>query len=576
MSRYQPAPRRLVDGGDGSGEHTEIGALLARVGSAEPQPFDRQRVWAKLSERPLQRRPRLRLALALATSAALAVVVVVVQPWASAPPAASIDVFARVAMVAGDVRVGSAPARVGELLSDGDVVKTRSRSRAFVRFEPGAGVLLEAGTDAALHAADNGQRVTLNRGQLTTVTPGTVRTYMEIRTQRYVFLAAGTVFTVRSETDEVSLKVSEGVVEVSGTAPVRVVSGWCWSSTTEAVRPCEAGRTMALVKLLARPVEQASTLHVESEDPMTVAIDGYEFGPTPIQWWSPLGRQTLSGQMQNEQYSAEVDVIATGTHFRFARKTARRRHSGPPFSQTRRHSRPRGRGMRRRAAVQTTAEPTIDDDRVSKLRERLASATSDDERQQLYYELGVILTGLGKHRGAIAAFEEVVEIGGAHAELAVYELGRVTQRYLGDNDAAIRWLRTYQRRFPDGALRQEIELSLIESSVARPEQALQLIDAFLVTYQRSERRHEVRLLRANILRGKSDFGGALSEYERVLGGKPRPALADDATYFAALCEAKLGRLEASKRRLEAYLERFVAGKHRDAAERTLESSDTIK
>ena len=31
MSRYQPAPRRLVDGGDGSSDHTDVGELFKFV-----------------------------------------------------------------------------------------------------------------------------------------------------------------------------------------------------------------------------------------------------------------------------------------------------------------------------------------------------------------------------------------------------------------------------------------------------------------------------------------------------------------------------------------------------------------
>ena len=74
---------------------------------------------------------------------------------------------------------------------------------------------------------------------------------------------------------------------------------------------------------------------------------------------------------------------------------------------------------------------------------------------------------------------------------------------------------------------------------------------------------------ANLLRDRGDCARALVEYQRLVQESPVAPQADDAAYFAAFCEARLGRGAAARESLQRYLERYPAGRHRAEAEQAL-------
>jgi tetratricopeptide (TPR) repeat protein len=184
------------------------------------------------------------------------------------------------------------------------------------------------------------------------------------------------------------------------------------------------------------------------------------------------------------------------------------------------------------------------------------------------------LAGQGQHRQAFEAFRHVAAVGGRHEETALYEMGRLQQRHLGDPAGALAAFEEYRRRFPDGALRQKVDHMTIESLVALrlPERALAEIARFLRVYPSSGRRLDIELLRAHAYRGSGLARLALKEYDEIVLAVPGTPAADDADYFAAECELSLGRPEVARGRLEEYVMRYPSGRHRSAAQAELARS----
>ncbi len=210
-------------------------------------------------------------------------------------------------------------------------------------------------------------------------------------------------------------------------------------------------------------------------------------------------------------------------------------------------------------------------DPVLALKARLTHAVPGDEREALLYELGVILTRLGRYREALDAFTEVAQGTSTHAELALYEVGRLNVRYLGDAARALLALERYRARYPSGLLRQEVDLTLVEAllQAAALERATEELDAFLRVYPSSERTADVLLLRGNVRRSRGQCDQALSDYDAVAKLTSQGAVADDARYFAAVCAAVTGNVASARQKLTEYLQTFANGLHRADAERAL-------
>jgi TolA-binding protein len=165
------------------------------------------------------------------------------------------------------------------------------------------------------------------------------------------------------------------------------------------------------------------------------------------------------------------------------------------------------------------------------------------------------------------ALEALSSGGGPGADIALYELANVRRRYLGDVAGALAALQRYQTAYPQGALLQETEISMIELELASPDPgaALSQINRFLSAYPNSERTPEVYWLRGNLLRAHRDFAGALESYQRVQGGDRE----EEALYFRAVCQERLGQIDAAAETLRTYLQRFPSASHAADARRAL-------
>ncbi len=195
----------------------------------------------------------------------------------------------------------------------------------------------------------------------------------------------------------------------------------------------------------------------------------------------------------------------------------------------------------------------------------LAPAASSPPSSPLEQALDLIRSH--RYPEAERALEALSSGGGPGADIALYELANVRQHHLDDFAGAHAALQRYRTTYPQGALVQEAEISMIELELARPDPsaALSHIDQFLSTYPGSERASEVHWLRGNLLRENGDFSGALESYRRVQSG----AREEEALYFRAVCQQQLGQTDLAAETLRTYLQRFPAASHAADAQRAL-------
>jgi len=108
--------------------------------------------------------------------------------------------------------------------------------------------------------------------------------------------------------------------------------------------------------------------------------------------------------------------------------------------------------------------------------------------------------GEGRTEDALALLTHCAKGAGPAAENAAYEMGRVLRDGLRRPRAAVAAWGAYRNRFPNGLLRAEADLSILETlaRVGDKSAALAEAESFLVRYPQSERRDEVVKLVARL------------------------------------------------------------------------------
>ncbi|MBI3183061.1 MAG: tetratricopeptide repeat protein [Myxococcales bacterium] len=592
-------PARLADGGG-----TEpLSRLLSAVGEAEPPLGLEEAVWRKVLEarRP---RPRRWLWAALAVPALASLALVLAWPSNREEPVAVL------ALASGEVRLlrpesGWSEATVGERLAAGSRLSTARESRALLRIG-GTVALLEENGRASVQRGSGGLAVLLEEGEVAVLDrhPGTTLALL-VSAGDYAVEAEGTFYSVKVAADRaVAVRVHEGVVRVRGpSTDVRLRGGEAWVSAGQA-----AFRTGQRERALAMSVSSVETdessLRIEGEPDFEVEVDGVFVGRPPVRMLVETGKRSVIGRRERAEVRGEATVdwgrVAVyrlqppelpapevGSWQPSKGKTvaaaapAGRAATGisPPLPAAAPVDRsttfdiapgapPAVRSQPGNADTPEIPRRTPPADPLESLEARLASA-APEEREELSYQLATALTRRGRYGEAVRLYESLARGGGRHAELSAYEVGRLKKRYLGDRAGAVAAFADYRARFPRGALRPEVDLSLIEAHLEAGSfsAALAEMDSFLATHPSSERRGEVLLLRANVLRERGEHERALADYLELV--EVPGTLGDDASYFAASCERATGRLEAARARLEHYLSRYPTGRHRLEAERNL-------
>jgi hypothetical protein len=170
--------------------------------------------------------------------------------------------------------------------------------------------------------------------------------------------------------------------------------------------------------------------------------------------------------------------------------------------------------------------------------------------------------------------------GGLRAQIALYHIGRINQEDLREPAGALATFEELRRRFPDGPLRAECDLSIVQllAAAGRHGEALEESAAVLARGSSPERQAELRLLRGNLYRlALGDLGRAEHEY-RLASDPAAPAAAtpaaDEALYLQALTLEALGRWVEAEGRYQLYVARERPAHAKQAREALLRLQQT--
>jgi hypothetical protein len=175
-------------------------------------------------------------------------------------------------------------------------------------------------------------------------------------------------------------------------------------------------------------------------------------------------------------------------------------------------------------------------------------------------------------RRALTLYEHLASRSGPAAENALYEIGGIYHDQLKQPAKAVAAWDRYRARYPNGLLRAEADLSVIDTlaTLDGAEVGTRTLNealSFLKRYPHSERRGEVSRVVGDLYRERGNYRAALDFYRAVPNASSGAgaADADDAAFGQAACLYAL-RDEGADAALRAYLAQRPHGRHaRDAA-----------
>jgi len=167
---------------------------------------------------------------------------------------------------------------------------------------------------------------------------------------------------------------------------------------------------------------------------------------------------------------------------------------------------------------------------------------------------------------ALALYRAVAQKGGPAGENAEYEIGKILRDRLGQPASAIAAWRRYRADHPNGILRVEADVSIIEALVhaGEPDAALAEASDFLRRYPNSERRAEIARIAGDLFRSSGDCARAVTAYEVALASPHAAGVAEAASFHRAACLVRLGDPSGADA-ARAYLRSWPAGRFRDEA-----------
>jgi hypothetical protein len=180
----------------------------------------------------------------------------------------------------------------------------------------------------------------------------------------------------------------------------------------------------------------------------------------------------------------------------------------------------------------------------------------------------------GEPRRALDAYRAIAARGGSAAENAEYEIGRILRDRLGEPEGAIAAWRRYRSSHPDGLLRIETDVSIIETLASSGDATGALAEAsdFLRRHPDSERRAEIARVAGDLYRARGDCSHALAAYQTALSAPRSRDIADYASFHRAACLVNLGESSGNDA-LEGYLRAWPSGRFRGDATRLLRRLD---
>jgi hypothetical protein len=192
-----------------------------------------------------------------------------------------------------------------------------------------------------------------------------------------------------------------------------------------------------------------------------------------------------------------------------------------------------------------------------------AAAPAPDSAAQAHAALAA-----GDVSRALALYRALAQKGGAAGENAEYEMGKVLRDRLGQPANALSTWRRYRSEHPDGILRIETDVSIIETLVhaGDADGALSEANDFLRRHPDSERRGEIARIAGDLLRARGDCRHAVAAYQSALSSPRAAAVAEAAMFHRASCLVQLGD-PAGVDSARDYLRAWPEGRFRAEASR---------
>jgi hypothetical protein len=155
---------------------------------------------------------------------------------------------------------------------------------------------------------------------------------------------------------------------------------------------------------------------------------------------------------------------------------------------------------------------------------------------------------------------------GPVAENAAYAVGKVLNEKMDQPQGAVAAWRRYRLDYPDGILRVEADVSIIETLVraGSSDEALGEANDFLRRRPESERRAEIARLAGDLYRARGDCRRAVAAYQIVLGASRPRDIVEVANFHRAACLVRLGDA-AGGDAVRAYLRAYPGGRFRSEA-----------
>jgi len=174
----------------------------------------------------------------------------------------------------------------------------------------------------------------------------------------------------------------------------------------------------------------------------------------------------------------------------------------------------------------------------------------------------------GKPERSVECFRAISRSSGLDAEVALYEAARLSAEALNDRGRALGLLEEHKKRFPNGALRGEVDWLRVQSLYrsGRLDDALSESEALLATPAGRSLASDLHALRGRIFQdSRRDCDRAVREFVALVG-EPG-ARGDDAELRRARCLEQLGRSADAAQAYEHYLARPDAKQRGEARAR---------
>jgi tetratricopeptide (TPR) repeat protein len=173
---------------------------------------------------------------------------------------------------------------------------------------------------------------------------------------------------------------------------------------------------------------------------------------------------------------------------------------------------------------------------------------------------------------ALEIYKNLAQKTGPVAENASYEIGRI-QNERGQSAAAVATWRRYRSDYPNGILRVEADVSIIETlaKAGDTDEALTEATDFLRRRPDNERRGEIARVAGDLYRARGDCRHAIGAYQVAQSASRARDVVEAATFYRAACLVRTGESNGIDA-VRSYVRAYPEGRYRRQANELVEQA----